>query len=577
MLSFQALRRRASHTPEKTPFPTRQLFVLACCRIAEPIAFMSIFPYIYYMIISFGITTDEKQIAMYAGMVTSAFAFAEFLTGIMWGHISDRVGRKPILLLGLAGTGLSMLMFGFAKNLPMAMLARALGGLLNGNMGVLQTTVAEVVTVESHQHHAYAIMPFVWCLGSIIGSGLGGTLAEPVKGYPSVFSPGSLFDKFPYLLPNLFCTAIVCFSLIIGILFLEETHEDKKDRNDYGAACGRWILRKLRGHDDDDDDDDVVLAAKAGYIEQTCYLLADESDDDQPPGYQSTEGSPRLNAEAIRTPPRGVTVKTSRFGVDPQIVLNIVGLGVLAFHTISFEQLLPVLMSLPESTQPARLPFKFMGGFGLPAKTIGFILSAQGFLQMIAQIFVFPNVCAKLGPLRTFRLTIMTYPLLYTLTPYLTLMPESMRMSGVLLVLVWKVAAQAMTYPALSIMLANIAPSRKVLGKLNGTAASSASLCRGLGPTVMGSIQSAGLSRGCSGLAWWACALVAIVGAVESSWMRQPRPRFSEKSAAEEVGEYEHDEENALGEPLLNTVSYSSKKADDDDDDDVSGACKERY
>lgn len=93
---------------------------------------MSIFPYIYYMIISFGITTDEKQIAMYAGMVTSAFAFAEFLTGIMWGHISDRVGRKPILLLGLAGTGLSMLMFGFAKNLPMAMLARALGGLLNG-------------------------------------------------------------------------------------------------------------------------------------------------------------------------------------------------------------------------------------------------------------------------------------------------------------------------------------------------------------------------------------------------------------------------------------------------------------
>ncbi|KAK8159805.1 major facilitator superfamily transporter [Phyllosticta citrichinensis] len=567
-MSFQALRRRASHTPEKTPFPTRQLFVLACCRIAEPIAFMSIFPYIYYMIISFEITNDEKQIAMYAGMVTSAFAFAEFLTGIMWGHISDRVGRKPILLLGLAGTGLSMLMFGFAKNLPMAMLARALGGLLNGNMGVLQTTVAEVVTVESHQHHAYAIMPFVWCLGSIIGSGLGGTLAEPVKGYPSVFSPGSLFDKFPYLLPNLFCTAIVCFSLIIGILFLEETHEDKKDRKDYGAACGRWLLRKLRGHEDDE----VVLAAKAGYIEQTCYLLADESDDEQPPGYQSTERSPRLasaTAAAIRTPPRSVNVKTSRFGVDPQIVLNIVGLGVLAFHTISFEQLLPVLMSLPESTQPAQLPFKFMGGFGLQAKSIGFILSAQGFLQMIAQIFVFPYVCGKLGPLRTFRLTVMTYPLLYTLTPYLTLMPESMRMGGVLLVLVWKVAAQAMTYPALSIMLANIAPSRKVLGKLNGTAASSASLCRGFGPTVMGSIQSAGLTRGCSGLAWWVCALVAIVGAAESSWMRQPKPRFSEKSAAEEVSEYDHDEESALGEPLLNT-----NKADEDDE---SGACKERY
>lgn len=93
---------------------------------------MSIFPYIYYMISSFGITKDEKQIAMYAGMVTSAFAFAEFMTGVMWGRLSDRFGRKPILLTGLAGTGLSMLMFGFAQNLPMALLARALGGLLNG-------------------------------------------------------------------------------------------------------------------------------------------------------------------------------------------------------------------------------------------------------------------------------------------------------------------------------------------------------------------------------------------------------------------------------------------------------------
>ncbi|KAK5278078.1 hypothetical protein LTR16_009020, partial [Cryomyces antarcticus] len=59
---------------------------------------MSIFPYIYYMIKSFEITNDDRQIALYAGMVTSAFAFAEFSTGALWGMISDKVGRKPILL-----------------------------------------------------------------------------------------------------------------------------------------------------------------------------------------------------------------------------------------------------------------------------------------------------------------------------------------------------------------------------------------------------------------------------------------------------------------------------------------------
>jgi len=93
---------------------------------------MSIFPYVYYMVSSFHITNDDKKNAMYAGMVTSAFAFAEFSTSLLWGKLSDRIGRKPVLLTGLAGTGLSMMVFGFAPNLATALIARALGGLLNG-------------------------------------------------------------------------------------------------------------------------------------------------------------------------------------------------------------------------------------------------------------------------------------------------------------------------------------------------------------------------------------------------------------------------------------------------------------
>jgi len=92
---------------------------------------MSIFPYVFYMIKSFGIV-EETKVAIYAGMVTSAFAFAEFSSGVFWGRLSDRIGRKPVLLTGLFGTALSMLIFGFAPSLPVALLARALGGILNG-------------------------------------------------------------------------------------------------------------------------------------------------------------------------------------------------------------------------------------------------------------------------------------------------------------------------------------------------------------------------------------------------------------------------------------------------------------
>lgn len=93
---------------------------------------MSIFPYAYYMVESFGIAHNKAEISVYVGMVTSAFAFSECFSGVFWGRVSDRVGRKKVLLGGLFGTGLSMLLFGFAQNLYMAMVARAVGGLLNG-------------------------------------------------------------------------------------------------------------------------------------------------------------------------------------------------------------------------------------------------------------------------------------------------------------------------------------------------------------------------------------------------------------------------------------------------------------
>lgn len=93
---------------------------------------MGIFPYIYFMIQDFHITEDETRISVYAGMVTSAFTFAEFCAGVFWGRLSDRIGRKPVLMTGLAGTALSVLIFGLAPNLPVAIFARALGGLLNG-------------------------------------------------------------------------------------------------------------------------------------------------------------------------------------------------------------------------------------------------------------------------------------------------------------------------------------------------------------------------------------------------------------------------------------------------------------
>lgn len=248
---------------------------------------MSIFPYVYYMIESFHITSNDQQIALYAGMVTSAFAFAEFMSGMLWGRLSDRVGRKPVLLTGLAGTGISMIVFGFSKSLATALIARALGGLLNGNIGVLQSTVAEVVTVEAHQARAYSIMPVVWCLGSIAGSAIGGIMADPVRNYG--WSTSTIWDQYPFLLPNVFCTGVVILGMLVGIFFLEETHEERKEQRDRGLEIGKWILRKIFGESERERE---LSSSKRDYMEETFTLMHEE---DCPPDYRSTASSPELS------------------------------------------------------------------------------------------------------------------------------------------------------------------------------------------------------------------------------------------------------------------------------------------
>ena len=205
-----------------------------------------------------------------------------------------------------------------------------------------------------------------------------------------------------------------------------------------------------------------------------------------------------------------------------------------------------MLLSLPKSNEKPDLPFRFLGGFELSTKYIGYILSSQGFIQTISTLIVFPFVTGRLGPLATFRLSALTYPLLYLVVPYVTVLPDNLRMPALYIIVVWKVTAQSFAFPPLQILLANSAKSNKVLGTLNGTAASSASLCRAIGPTLSGFIQSAGLSVGSVGMPWWANCLVAIIGALLSlSMTSSPIHEASEKEA-QEIEEAAYDERSLV-------------------------------
>ena len=151
-----------------------------------------------------------------------------------------------------------------------------------------------------------------------------------MKSYPSLFRVGGLFDRFPYLLPNLVCAGFVVFGLVVGLLFLEETHEDKKDRRDVGVECGKWILQRMHfgsTHAEKLEDSE----------ENVSFLTADE----KYAGYDSTDSSPRLSSVRTSTTEvdtdfvqklQGPAKKALSWGetFNNQVMLNILGLGILA-------------------------------------------------------------------------------------------------------------------------------------------------------------------------------------------------------------------------------------------------------
>ncbi len=166
-----------------------------------------------------GIQTDS--VAVYAGLVSGIFSLSQSLTGVAWGRASDVYGRKPAMLIGLIGLIITTILFGFSRTVSWALVTRGLAGMATGNVGIIRTTVAELVPHKELQPRAFSIMPLIWIVGSIFGPAVGGALAEPAVAHPGLFPAHGFFAKFPFALPNLVVSGFFLLAFVVGFLYLQ--------------------------------------------------------------------------------------------------------------------------------------------------------------------------------------------------------------------------------------------------------------------------------------------------------------------------------------------------------------------
>ncbi|EGF99299.1 uncharacterized protein MELLADRAFT_94765 [Melampsora larici-populina 98AG31] len=187
------------------------------------------------MLVEMNISDDPKQIGYYAGFVESLYAVAQLCTAIFWGRLSDHVGRKPIMLIGLSAMAISTIFFGFQTTYLGLIICRFVAGMMNallsvtGNIGVLQSIVAEM-TDETNHASAVALLPLCFATGSIIGPLIGGFLAFPAQNFPSTFGNWNFFINYPYFLPCFAGAMLNIFAIFLGIFFLKETLASKQKK-----------------------------------------------------------------------------------------------------------------------------------------------------------------------------------------------------------------------------------------------------------------------------------------------------------------------------------------------------------
>ncbi|KAI0193473.1 major facilitator superfamily domain-containing protein [Astrocystis sublimbata] len=497
-------------------FPTLQLFLLAIVRLAEPIALTSVFPYAWSLVRYYQVG-NEQDAAFYAGILISAFSLTEALMGMYWGSLSDRIGRKPVLMLGCLGTMFSMIVVGFATNIWVALFGRAFGGLLNGNIGVIQTMVGELVTKPEHEPRAFAVMPFVWSMGTIIGPALGGIFAEPHHTWPGIFTQDSLFTRFPYLLPNVICAALLLVSIVLGWLLLEETHPDMQPR---------------------------VMLPDNTYTTDETPLLGTSDALKQPPIDLRSETYGSFTARASldhgsETTRKNMHVKGERTGLfTKRTMALIVSLSIFTYHSMTYDHLMPIFFEdsravFNDLAISAFNPFYSPGGLGLSMQAVGVILAVNGGIALFVQVVVFPLAAEKMGVMRLFLLVTVLHPVAYLMVPWLVYVPESVLLPAIYFCLTVRNLLSIVLYPLLLILIKEATPSATMLGKVNGLAASAGAACRMMAPPVAGYLYATGTQVHCTGIAWYGSALVAGVGSMQAFCIWRDEKRASAKTLAE--------------------------------------------
>jgi MFS family permease len=218
----------AGDGPSRSPAvsnPRRALAVVIGVVFIDLVGFGIVIPILPFYVRSFGVSDA------FIGLLAASYSLAQFLAAPTLGRLSDRIGRRPVLLASLATAGVAWVTFGYAgvsgarfgtvAALATLFASRTLAGAMGGNIAAAQAYVADI-TPRDRRAGALGLVGASFALGFVFGPAIGGLLAAD----PVVARADSLFPAFvpatAYSLPSFAAAGMSFLAVAVGALFLEE-------------------------------------------------------------------------------------------------------------------------------------------------------------------------------------------------------------------------------------------------------------------------------------------------------------------------------------------------------------------
>ncbi|KAJ2157751.1 hypothetical protein GGF46_004284 [Coemansia sp. RSA 552] len=452
-------------------------------RLSEPINSTLILPFAYQMVADLGVAKTPKDVAFYASLLFASFSVCQTMTIMYWSRLSDRIGRRPVIIVGLVGYLVSFLLFGLSRTFTWALATRCLNGLLAGNVAVIKSVIAEI-SDDSNRARMMALLPLTWNIGMVIGSAIGGIFVDPARQYPGLFGDSKIFRTFPYLLPCLIGCSVTVFGLIMSAFKLEETLVREPVR--------KKVVRQTP----------TPASSSSTLATENTHLLVDN---------ESTEDGPRQLTYRELLTPTVVRVMMTNVFMALSVAVNDTGYPIFA------------------ASDPSD------GGLGFTSRGIGFSLALSGVAVMYLQLVTYPRMERKYGALYCYQFGQRIIIPFYLAIPFLSILAarteetishsstwsqltlvDSMLWILLIALLLIRTVGIVLAFTSINLLTANLAPSRTELGFMNGIQQVAMSSTRFIGPILAGAVWSWSIKHDFpypfnSHMVWVLCAVLTAV------------------------------------------------------------------